>query len=133
MRIGELARRAGVRVDTVRYYEKEGLLGPVARRPSGYREFSEDSVRRIRFVKRAQELGFTLREIHDLLQLKIEAGASCGDVRDRAEEKLVEVRRKLAHLRAIETTLEGLVAACGDARPIGECPILESLDQESGE
>ena len=133
MRIGEVARDAGVRVDTVRYYERERLLSPVDRRPSGYREFTEDAVRRIRFIRRAQELGFTLREIRELLELRMEAGASCGDVRERAEEKLEAVEEKLRDLRAIESTLRSLISACEDSRPVGECPILESLDEDSPE
>src|SRR5436309_5094914 len=95
---GQLARRGGVNLESIRFYERQGLLPKPPRTFSGYRVFSEDSVRRIRFVKRAQELGFSLREIKELLALRLEPGTSCADVRRRAEAKLSDIDRKISDL-----------------------------------
>ncbi len=130
MTIGQLAGQAGVNVQTVRYYERRGLLTPVARRESGYREFLPIDVRRIRFIKNAQRLGFTLQEITDLLQLRIADEEACESVRDRAESKIKEISVKLSELRRMKKTLETLVLACEDRRMTDECPILDALIKE---
>jgi Hg(II)-responsive transcriptional regulator len=125
---GELAKRAGVNVETLRFYERKGLLPMPPRRPSGYREYPPGDVRRIRFIKRAQELGFSLGEIRDLLALRGLRGATAAEVQSRAEAKLADIRRKIADLGAIERALEKLTDACPGKGPLDECPILQHLD-----
>jgi MerR family mercuric resistance operon transcriptional regulator len=127
---GVLAKQVGVNVETLRFYERKGLLPEPPRRASGYREYSADSIPRIRFIKRAQELGFTLGEVRELLSLRVQPGTSPAAVRDRAEEKLAEIRRKIEDLRAIERALGRLTAACSGEGPLGECPILHHLEGE---
>lgn len=130
LRIGELAKRAHVPIDTIRYYEKIGLLSPAARTRSGYRSFNPHSAERLRFIRHAQDLGFTLEEIGELLELRLEPRGSCDEVRARAAERLAVIERKLAHLESMRDALDKLVAACESREPTAECPILEALDQE---
>ncbi len=130
--IGQAARQAGVGVETVRFYERKGLLEPPPRRASGYRQYPPTAARRIRFIKHAQELGFSLREIQELLTLRVAPGTTCGDVRERATEKLTQIEGKLASLRRMQAALRRLAAACRGAGPTSECPILEELDREEG-
>ena len=127
---GELAKRASVNVETLRFYERKGLLPPPPRRSSGYREYPAESVRRIRFIKRAQDLGFSLAEIRELLALRVRPGTTAVDVRERAEQKLADVRRKLADLKAIERALGQLKSACSGEGSLDECPILHHLEGE---
>ena len=128
MTIGELAKAAGVHIETVRYYERCGLLPEPARRPSGYRVYAEATVARLRFIKNAQELGFALAEIEKLLALRVDANTNCAEVRRQAEAKLLEVERKLQTLQAIQAALTQLVTACERDGAQGECPILEVLE-----
>lgn len=103
--IGQVARRAGVGVETVRYYEREGLLEEPPRRASGYRQYSEQVVKRLHFIKRAQKLGFSLKEITELLQLRVDAQTACEEVRQHAEAKIAEVDRKLIELQRMRQAL----------------------------
>ena len=128
MRIGEVAARAGVNVETLRYYERRGLLAEPARRPSGYRSYDERSVRVVRFIKRAQELGFTLADIEELLRLAEGGSASCHEVRALANAKVVDLEGRIATLEAMRRSLLSLVRTCnrrGDSR---ECPLLEAIE-----
>ena len=127
--IGQVARAAGVHVETLRYYERRGLLAQPPRRRSGYRAYPVATVRRIRFVKRAQDLGFSLEEIAELLDLRVTAGTGCAEVRSLAQDKLGDVRQRIDSLRKLERTLKELIAACDDERPLSECPILDALDE----
>ena len=128
MRIGALARSAGVNVQTVRYYERRGLLPDPRRRGAGYREYSGDTLQRLRFIKRAQELGFTLAEIDELLGLRLRGSATAADVKARAGEKIAEIERKLRDLERIRDALTHLAGRCrGGRAPIGDCPLLEAL------
>lgn len=128
MRIGELARRAGVNVQTVRYYERRGLLHDPRRHADGYREYSEGTLDRLRFIRRAQELGFTLAEIAELLALRLDPGKTAADVKARAEAKITEVEGKLRDLEQIRHALVHLAGRCrGGKGPMGECPLLEEL------
>jgi Hg(II)-responsive transcriptional regulator len=129
MRIGEVAARAGVNVQTLRYYERRGLLKEPDRRPSGYREYPPETVQIVRFVKRAQELGFTLGEIQALLRLRSDRRARCADVRARARAKLADIEGRIETLRAMKRALEVLLATCRSDRSVRECPILECLDE----
>jgi len=133
MKIGEVARAAGVNVQTVRYYERRGLLKEPPRTPGGYREYPPVAVEKIRFIQRAQDLGFTLREIDELLELRVDDPDRCGAVQERSREKLHEVRRKIRELRRMETVLSELVAACETRSTTDDCPILQTLsDRKSG-
>ncbi len=125
--IGELARRAGVNRETIRYYERRRLLARPARTIKGYRVFADDAVERLRFIKHAQALGFTLEEVRELLGLRLDEHSSCEQVRARAMRKLADVEAKLAALRRLQRVLGGLVRACERRRPTAPCPILESL------
>src|SRR2546426_9423513 len=127
---GELAQQGRVNSETIRYYERRGLLPKPPRTPSGYRTFGTDAVRRLRFIKHAQELGFSLKEIKELLALRVDARTSCADVRKRAEAKLADIDQKLRALRAMKRALVQLTAACVGRGPVSACPILESLDAE---
>ena len=125
---GQLAKAAEVNSETVRYYERRGLLPEPQRRESGHRQYQEEAVTRLRFIKRAKALGFTLDEIGELLALRVEPGSTCGDVRDRAQRKLRDVEEKIRLLQQVKTALTRMVAACENQGPVGECPILEELE-----
>jgi len=129
MKIGAVAARADVNIQTVRYYERRGLLPKPRRTASNYRLYSEDNVRRVRFVKRAQELGFSLKEIKELLALRIDSRATRVQVRERAEAKITDIEEKIRSLRAIKKTLTRLATTCGGGGSVGDCQILEALEQ----
>ncbi len=128
MRIGQVASAASVNIQTLRYYERRGLLLEPERTPAGHREYPEDAVRRVRFIKRAQELGFTLNEIEELLRLRDDRSASCREVRAAARSKMEDVDRKIASLRAMRRALAILERSCTSDGSTRECPILEALD-----
>ena len=128
MRTSELAARAAVNPQTLRYYERRGLLPLPARSSGGYRAYPNDAVRRVRFIRRAQDIGFTLAEVRTLLELA-EGGPDCCDqVRAVAEEKIAGLRRRIADLQALQDGLTRLVATCERPRSQRECPILQELD-----
>jgi Cu(I)-responsive transcriptional regulator len=126
MWIGRTAKAAGVNTQTLRYYERRGLLGRARRGQSGYREYSADAVDVVRFIKRAQELGFSLDEIEELIRLRGVRRSERHRVRAIAERKIEEIDRKIAHLTAMRRALDTLVESChrGSA---AECPIIEAL------
>lgn len=128
--IGQLAKVVAVNVQTVRYYERLKLLSPSARRPSGYRIYGEGEERRLRFIKNAQALGFTLHEIAELLDLRVSSKARCGDVQKKAEAKLRHVEAKVRDLRALGRSLQKLIRTCRAGQPTDKCPILASLENE---
>lgn len=126
--IGELARRAGVNIQTVRYYERRGLLDTPARRESGYREYDESAAERLHFIRHAQELGFTLAEITELLALRLDPSTTAGVMKARAEEKIAQIDRKLRDLTRLREALTHLAGRCrGGHGPAGDCPLLEAL------
>lgn len=131
MRIGEVASQAGVKIDTLRYYEKRGLLDEPVRTPSGYREYPSEAVRLVRFIKRAQELGFTLHEIEDLVRLREDEGSTCAEVRDAARAKVDDIDARLRCLLAMKKALELLLRSCRKDGSRRHCPILEALDDSS--
>lgn len=131
--IGKLAKAAGVNLETVRFYERQGLLPKPARTSVGYRAFTPDMVRRIRFIKRAQILGFTLAEIKDLLTLSSTTRSSCGTVREKAEAKLKDIDERITSLQAMHQALTRLSKSCSGKGPISKCPILESLTEAEEE
>ena len=128
--IGKVARGAGLAIDTVRYYEREGLLHKPARTPSGYRQYSAEAVARLRFIRQAKELGFSLSEIKELLALRVAPGKSCADVRVHAEHKIADVDRRLASLKRVRGALVKLASACSGKGPVSQCPILEALEHK---
>ena len=128
--IGQVARRAGVGVETVRFYEREGLLEEPARRASGYRQYPEAVVKHIRFIKRAQQLGFSLKEIAELLTLRVDGQTECSQVKERAAAKLTEVERKIVELQRMRQALLHVTSLCAGEGPKGRCPLLDALDQE---
>jgi MerR family copper efflux transcriptional regulator len=128
---GELAKRCEVNSETVRYYEQQGLLPKPARSASNYRLYDGDSARRVRFVKRAQELGFTLKEIRELLSLRARPTARCADVRERAEAKVQDIDRKICTLQAMRRALSKLMSECAGRGAISECPILDALEDQN--
>jgi DNA-binding transcriptional MerR regulator len=129
--IGSVAKEAGVSVDTIRFYEKGGLLPAAPRRDSGYRDYPEETARRLSFIRNAREIGFTLSEIGELLSLREEAQSPCERVQKMAMAKLGTVRERIRNLREIEGQLEALVEACTGRTP-PECPLLDRLGQGSG-
>lgn len=128
--IGRLARLGGVNLETIRYYEREGLLPKPPRTEAGYRLFPSDTARRLRFIKRAQELGFSLSEIRDLLTLRMKPGTKREHIRSRAEAKITDIEQKIRALEAMKKTLRKMTERCDGCGPLSECPILESLDEE---
>ena len=127
--IGWLAKSAGVYVQTVRYYEKRKLLSPSGRRPSGYRIYDHEALTRLRFIRNAQTLGFTLREIGELLNLRVTTGTRCGDVQRKAEAKLQSVEAKIIDLQTLARALRGLIRTCRDGQPINRCQIVSHLEK----
>ena len=127
---GLVTKQIGVNSATVRYYEKIGLLPEPPRSNAGYRIFSEESINRIRFIKQAQELGFSLKEIKELLDLRVTPKATTSDVRKRATEKIADIGDKIKRLRGMKNSLEVLVESCCNEASASECPILENLSSE---
>jgi MerR family transcriptional regulator, copper efflux regulator len=125
MGIGALAKRAGVGIDTVRYYERAGLLAPQSRLSSGYRRYSDLELARLRFIRRAQALGFTLKEVSELLSLS--AQRDVARVKRSAQAKLTDVGRRIAELEKVRTALSKLIAACPGHGRAADCPILKAL------
>jgi MerR family mercuric resistance operon transcriptional regulator len=129
--IGQVARRAGVGIETVRFYERQGLLDEPARKESGYRQYEEDVVARLRFIKRAKELGFSLKEIKELLTLRVDPTTTCAEVRSRAEAKIADIQGKIEALQRMKKALKKLTQTCSGRGPVNECPILEALEPEA--
>ena len=131
--IGKLAEAVGVGVETLRFYEREGLLPKPPRKRSGYRQYPPQSVARVRFIRRAKELGFTLKQITELLELRVDPEKSCADVRNLAKAKIADVDEKIADLGRIKSALGKLAKACKGRGPTSECPILDSIEREQSD
>ena len=125
--IGQLAQRAGVGVETIRFYEREGLISEPPRRPSGYRDYPLETVTRIVFIRRAKNLGFTLKEINELLDLRVRPRRNCAQVKQNADAKIADIDGKIASLRRMRRALKDLTKACEERTPTTESPILASL------
>jgi MerR family transcriptional regulator, copper efflux regulator len=130
--IGKRARQGGVNIQTIRYYERRGLIPKPNRSSSGYRLYDEEAVRRLGFVRKAQLLGFSWQEIDELLALRMQRGTSCAQIRQRPRHKIAAVDEKIAELGRIRNALTKLAAACRGKGPTSECPILEALDADQG-
>ena len=126
--IGRLAKAAEVPVSTIRYYEKRGLLAPETRTPSSYRIYGPDSLKRLRFIRAAQDTGFTLEDIALLLELRDGKADPCGDVRTLVEERLALVTRKLGELRRVQRVLRSTAEWCRKPKVQGCCQVIEELD-----
>lgn len=125
--IGEVARQASVGIETMRFYERQGLLEEPERRASGYRQYDQEAVAVLKFIRRAKELGFTLKEIKGLLALRLDASATRAEVREQAKAKVADIEAKIADLQRMRDVLTKLVKKChGDGAATG-CPILEAL------
>ena len=129
MSIGQLAREAGIHLETIRFYEREGLIPAPSRLPSGHRTFDQAALRRLRFIKRAQELGFSLSEVRELMALHDQPDRDCADVYEKAQQKLEAVEQKIRDLLRIRRALLHLTECCHGGRPISECRILEALEE----
>lgn len=127
MTIGEVARLTKLSVATVRYYESRGLIPEPPRTGSGYRQYSPETIDRLRFVKRAQALGFALDEIGEMLDLRVRQDTACEAVEALTRAKLADVRGRIRSLRRLETVLEDLVSSCRSRTPTDECPVLDTL------
>ena len=131
LKIGDVAAGGGVNLQTIRYYEREGLLPKPPRLASGYRMFPEQTVHRVRFIKRAQELGFSLAEIRDLLSIRVDPKKDCSDVQRLAKAKVADIEEKIRTLRSMKRVLRRLSELCRGSGPSSECPILESIDAKA--
>lgn len=131
--IGRLAQASGVNVETIRYYERRGILPPPPRWESGYRQYSPDYIAWIRFIKRAQTLGFSLAESAELLALQVESHAACNDVQQRTQAKIDEIEQKIRVLQRIQHTLMRLSASCASQASAETCPILAALAGDDGD
>lgn len=129
--IGMLAKQAGMTIDTIRYYEREGLIAPPARRASGYRDYAPDMVGRLRFIRRAKDLGFTLVEIAELLALASQGERDMAGMKFAARTKLGLVEEKIRELQRICKGLKRLIDACPGHGDLATCPIVNALNQES--
>lgn len=130
MKIGEVAKAAGIGVDAVRFYERQGLLPEPARRPSGYRMYSPDVVLSLRFIRRAKELGFSLKDISELLSLETAAEATAADVKELAEAKLADIEERIRALQRMRRALKRASEACSGRGPTSSCSILQTLNGE---
>ena len=131
MQIGELSKNTGFQVETLRYYEKEGLLKPVSRTASGYRQYDNESLKQLRFIKQAKSVGFSLNEILELLTLRVERDQhSCGDVKTIAEMKIKKIDGKINELEGMREALHKITdACCGGLEPATSCTILNALEE----
>ena len=129
--VGQVAKQAGVGISTVRYYEREGLVAPVKRTAANYRLYAPETVARIRFMRRAQHLGFTLAEIKELLSLRVEGGKRCTDFRGAAAAKMADIESRIRSLRRMSRALARLARDCEAQGNAAGCPMLEHLEGES--
>jgi Cu(I)-responsive transcriptional regulator len=129
--IGQLAHACDTSVDTIRYYERERLLPRPLRAPSRYRLYEPQAVVRLRFIRQAKALGFSLDEVRELLALRVDRTKSCADVRLRARAKVAEIEARIGELARVKAALDHLAATCSGSGPISECPILDALEAGS--
>jgi MerR family copper efflux transcriptional regulator len=129
--IGQLAKQTDVGLETIRFYEREGLIENPPRRPSGYRAYPCETIQRVRFIRTAKELGFSLKEIGELLALRVDPIESCAHVKSIAEDKITNIDQRIRTLQRMRKTLRKLVTACKAREATSDCPILDSLDKEA--
>ncbi|MDZ7804932.1 heavy metal-responsive transcriptional regulator [Thiohalophilus sp.] len=131
--IGQLAQAAGVTVEALRFYEKRGLLAAPQRRRNGYRQYPPDSIKRVRFIQHAKQVGFTLGDIGELLALRQDRTTSCADIKARATHKIDQVERKIKELERIRDALSRMAQQCSGSGSLSDCPILEELELDEQE
>ena len=128
--IGKVAGLTEVGIETIRFYERQGLIDQPPRKSSGYRQYPTDTVERVRFIRRAKQLGFSLKEIKELLSLRIDPDTTCGDIRDRALIKIGDIESKMKTLQRMKQSLKELALACDGQGSVSECPILEAMEDK---
>lgn len=128
--IGQLAGKSGFGIETIRFYERNGLIDEPPRKSSGYRQYPENAISRLQFIRRAKELGFSLKEIKELLSLGTDPTTTCADIRSRAEAKIADIEGKIQSLKSIKSALTRLTKSCGGKGPVSECPIWEALERK---
>jgi DNA-binding transcriptional MerR regulator len=131
MKIGEISKRSGASVETIRYYEREGLLLEPERRPSGYRQYDESTLERLEYIRRAKDLGFTLAEIRELLELSFRADAGCEHILQRAEAKVGSIEKKIRSLQQMKRSLEKIMRNCRSKSSPVDCPLLHQPQRKS--
>ncbi len=130
MKVGELAKKAGINLETMRYYERIGLMPKPKRQESRYRYYDETDLSRVRFIVRSKELGFTLKETKELLSMRIDSDTKCVDMKELALRKITDIQMKIRDLESIASNLQSLVKQCSDGQvSLAECPIVNSLDE----
>jgi len=127
--IGQVAKQAGIGLETVRFYEREGLIDKPPRTEAGYRQYPNIAVKRIRFIKRAKDLGFSLKEISELLSLRVSPNKTCRNVKGQTQTKISEIENKILALQRMKRALKKLESACSGKGPTSECPILDHLEK----
>ena len=128
--IGQVAKQSGISVETIRYYEKEGLLKEPERKESGYRQYKQEAITRLSFIQQAKDLGFSLKEIGELLSIRSDENNLCNEVKQLAQEKLDNIESKLKMLQRMRKSLKKLVDVCPGQAPLNECPILDALEKK---
>lgn len=128
--IGKVASRSDIGIETIRFYEREGLIDAPPRTESGYRQYPEAVILRIKFIQRAKELGFSLKDIKELLSLRVDPETTCKDILAKTQCKISEIDDKIQILQKMKGILISLATDCKGRGPISDCPILEALDQE---
>lgn len=128
--IGQVAKQSGISVETIRYYEKKGLLKEPERKESGYRQYKQEAIARLSFIQQAKELGFSLKEIGELLSIRSDENNLCNEVKQLAQEKLGNIESKLKMLQRMRKSLKKLVDVCPGQAPLNECPILDALEKQ---
>jgi len=126
--VGQLAKTANVNIQTVRFYDRQGILKPASRTESGYRIYDKEGVKRLNFIIQAKELGFSLKEIKEFLALRVQSVQACDRVRKKTTEKLQGIQNKIAHLKKLEKTLKDLIGDCENRVITDQCPILEKME-----
>lgn len=128
-RTGKLAHEAGVHIETIRYYERRGLIPEPERDRSGYRQYPADTLTRMKFIGHAKHMGFTLEEIRDLLDLCVNRGSSCLAVKEKAESKISEIDIKIKYLKEMKKSLEHIASQCSGNTAIADCSIVKALEE----
>jgi len=126
--VGQLAKTANVNIQTVRFYDRQGILKPASRTEAGYRIYDKEGVKRLNFIIQAKELGFSLKEIKEFLALRVQSVQACDRVRKKTTEKLQGIQNKIAHLKKLEKTLKDLIGDCENRVITDQCPILEKME-----
>ncbi len=125
---GRLAKEVGINIQTIRFYDRQGILKPSSRTGAGYRVYDQESLKRLTFIIQAKELGFSLREIKELLALRVRSAQTCDRVQKKSKEKLKDIQNKIVHLKKLEKTLKRLVSDCENRVVSDQCPILDKIE-----